>query len=80
MELWLPGHYLLLQSLKEGKAFITATYNLSFAELDFPAFESAEELAEKAMELPFENRVLAVGIIKERGWELSFRPRHRFSS
>ncbi|CAD5244152.1 IMP cyclohydrolase [Thermococcus camini] len=61
--------------LKDGKAFVTATYNLSFAELDFPAFESAEELAEKAIELPFEKKVLAIGVAAEKkGWGLAVSP------
>lgn len=61
--------------LKEGKAFVTATYNLGFAELKFPAFESAEGLAKKALELPFENKVLAIGIVEERkGWGLAVSP------
>ncbi|ASJ12385.1 IMP cyclohydrolase [Thermococcus thioreducens] len=51
--------------LKDGKAFVTATYDLGLVELDFPVFGSAEELAEKAMELPFENRVLAIGVVSE---------------
>ena len=63
--------------LKEGKAFVTATYNLGFAELEFPAFESAEELARKALELPFEKKVLALGVVKEEKWNvgLSSPPR-----
>ncbi|NJE10226.1 IMP cyclohydrolase [Thermococcus sp. MAR1] len=51
--------------LKDGKAFVTATYDLGLVELDFPVFGSAEELAEKAMELPFENKVLAIGVVNE---------------
>ncbi|WP_258084476.1 IMP cyclohydrolase [Thermococcus thermotolerans] len=62
--------------LKDGKAFVTATYNLGFAKLDFPGFDGAEELAERAMWLSFEKKVLAVGIVKERkGWGLAFSPR-----
>jgi len=56
--------------LKEGKAFVTATYNLGFAELEFPAFESAEELARKALELPFEKKVLALGVVKGERWNV----------
>ena len=58
--------------LKEGKAFVTATYNLGFAEIEFPQFTTAQELAYKVMELPFENKVLAIGILrKENGWGLA---------
>ncbi len=58
--------------LKDGNAFVTATYDLDLVELDFPGFESAEELAEKAMELPFENKVLAIGVVEEKkGWGLA---------
>ena len=61
--------------LKDGKAFITATYNLNFAELDFPAFSTAEELARNAMGLPFENKVLTVGVVGEKkGWGLAVSP------
>ena len=56
--------------LKEGKAFVTATYNLGFTELEFPAFESAEGLARKALELPFEKKVLAIGVLWKDRWEL----------
>jgi len=57
--------------LREGKAFVTATYSLGFTELEFPAFESAEELARKALELPFERKVLAIGVMRgERGWSV----------
>lgn len=63
--------------LKEGKAFVTATYNLGFAEMEFPPFETEEGLVEKVMELPFENKVLAIGVLgKENGWGLAVSPRH----
>ncbi len=59
-------------TLREGKAFVTATYNLGFAEIEFPQFTTAQELAYKVMELPFENKVLAIGILrKENGWGLA---------
>jgi len=64
-EFWVKG-----LRLKEGKAFVTATYNLGFTELDFPAFESSGELAEKATELPFEKKVLAIGILWDDEWKL----------
>ena len=61
--------------LKEGKAFVTATYNLGFAEMEFPPFETEEGLVEKVMELPFENKVLAIGVLgKENGWGLAVSP------
>ncbi|ACS33767.1 IMP cyclohydrolase [Thermococcus gammatolerans] len=56
--------------LREGKAFATATYNLGFTELEFPAFESAEELARKALELPLEKKVLTIGVLWKDRWEL----------
>lgn len=63
--------------LKEGKAFVTATYNLGFAEMEFPPFETEEGLVEKVMELPFENKVLTIGVLgKENGWGLAVSPRH----
>ncbi|CAI1493818.1 IMP cyclohydrolase [Thermococcus nautili] len=58
--------------LREGKAFVTATYNLGFTELEFPAFESAEELARKALELPFEKKVLAIGVMSDKKWKLAY--------
>jgi len=61
--------------LKDGKTFVTATYDLGLVELDFPGFEGADELAEKAMELPFENKVLAIGVVEEKkGWRLAVSP------
>ncbi|AIU70551.1 IMP cyclohydrolase [Thermococcus eurythermalis] len=59
--------------LKEGKAFVTATYNLGFTEIEFPQFNTAQELAEKTMELPFENKVLAIGILRGKNWELGWK-------
>ncbi|AEK72300.1 IMP cyclohydrolase [Thermococcus sp. 4557] len=62
-------------TLREGKAFVTATYNLGFAEIEFPQFTTAQELAYKVMELPFGNKVLAIGILrKENGWGLAVSP------
>lgn len=61
--------------LEEGKAFLTATYNMEGFESIELAFSTPEELAEKVMELPFEHKVLAIGIVEnEKGWELSFTP------
>ena len=69
-EFWVKG-----LELKEGKAFVTATYNLGFAEIEFPQFNTVEELAEKTMELPFENKVLAIGVLRrEEGWGLAVSP------
>ncbi|WP_457741938.1 IMP cyclohydrolase [Thermococcus sp.] len=61
--------------LKEGKAFVTATYNLGFEELDLPPFENAGELAERVMKLPFERKVLAIGVVKkEQDWRIGISP------
>ncbi|AJC72450.1 IMP cyclohydrolase [Thermococcus guaymasensis DSM 11113] len=59
--------------LKEGKAFVTATYNLGFTEIEFPQFNTAQELAEKTMGLPFKNKVLAIGILSRENWELGWK-------
>jgi len=56
--------------LKEGKAFVTATYNLGFTEIKFLQFNTAQELAEKVMELPFEKKVLTIGVLWKDRWEL----------
>ncbi|WP_367883525.1 IMP cyclohydrolase [Thermococcus peptonophilus] len=57
--------------LEEGKAFLTATYSIdSFEEVEM-SFSTARELAERAMRLPFENRVLAIGVVERKEeWEL----------
>ncbi|ASJ02909.1 IMP cyclohydrolase [Thermococcus profundus] len=57
--------------LEEGKAFLTATYNVDgFQEVEM-SFSTARELAERAMRLPFENRVLAIGVVERKEeWEL----------
>jgi len=62
--------------LKEGKAFLTATYNLEgFVEISLAKFSSAKELAMEVLKLPFEHRVLSVGVVEnERGWELEVAP------
>jgi len=59
--------------LREGKAFVTATYNLGFVEMEFPRFKTTQELVEKALELPFENKVLAIGILRRNNWELRWK-------
>ncbi|QDA31313.1 IMP cyclohydrolase [Thermococcus indicus] len=61
--------------LEEGTAFVTATYDLGFVELDFPPFSTAEGLAGRVMGLPFENKVLAIGVVEEKkGWRLAVSP------
>jgi len=59
--------------LKEGKAFVTATYNVEgFVEIEIESSGSAKELAERAMGLPFEHKVLAIGVTENKDWwELS---------
>jgi IMP cyclohydrolase len=57
--------------LREGRAFLTATYNLDGFEEVGVSFSTARELVERTIELPFENKVLAVGVVeREKGWEL----------
>ncbi|NJF24240.1 IMP cyclohydrolase [Thermococcus sp. Bubb.Bath] len=61
--------------LGEGRAFLTATYNVDGFESVEVDFSNQEELVEKVMGLPFEHKVLAIGIVEnEKGWGLSFTP------
>ncbi len=62
--------------LKEGKAFITATYNIDgFIDIALNNFSSAGELAIEVLKFPFEHRVLSIGIIEKRdGWEIETTP------
>ncbi|MDI3474791.1 MAG: cyclohydrolase [Thermococcaceae archaeon] len=53
--------------LEEGKAFLTATYNMEGFESVELSFSSLEELLKKVMELPFEHKVLAIGIVERDG-------------
>lgn len=53
--------------LEEGKAFLTATYNMEGFESVELSFSSLEELVEKVMGLPFEHKVLAIGIAERDG-------------
>ncbi len=59
--------------LKDGKAFVTATYNVDgFVEMGIESFGSAKELAERAMGLPFEHKVLAIGVAENKdGWVIN---------
>jgi len=60
--------------LKEGKAFLTATYNVDCFEDVEMSFSTAEELAERVMGLPFEKKVLAIGIVESGdGFEIVSR-------
>lgn len=61
--------------LEEGRAFLTATYNMEgFEEVEM-GFSNPEELLKKVLELPFGHKVLAIGIVeKGERWELSFTP------
>ncbi|WP_048147845.1 IMP cyclohydrolase [Palaeococcus ferrophilus] len=57
--------------LEEGKTFLTATYNMNGFESVELTFSTPEELVEKVMKLPFEHKVLAVGIVEgESGFEV----------
>lgn len=62
--------------LKEGKAFVTATYNVDgFVELGLNGFSSAGELTSEVLKLPFEHKILSIGIVeKGKGWELEVAP------
>ncbi|WP_297062344.1 IMP cyclohydrolase [Thermococcus sp.] len=56
--------------LKEGKAFVTATYNVDgFVELGLNGFSSAGELALEVLKLPLEHKVMAFGVTEaENRW------------
>ncbi|WP_297421770.1 IMP cyclohydrolase [Thermococcus sp.] len=58
--------------LKEGKAFVTATYNVDgFVELGLNNFSPARELASEVLKLPFEHKVLAIGVAENKdGWRI----------
>ncbi|WP_010477795.1 IMP cyclohydrolase [Thermococcus zilligii] len=62
--------------LREGKAFVTATYNVDgFIEISAGNFHSAKELATEILKLPLEHKILAIGVVeKERGWEIEVAP------
>ncbi len=60
-EFWVRG-----LELQEGKAFVTATYNVDgFVELGLNGFSSAGELASEVLKLPFEHKVMAFGITED---------------
>ncbi|MDV3103523.1 IMP cyclohydrolase [Thermococcus waiotapuensis] len=70
------GFWVRELELREGKAFVTATYNLDgFIEISMGNFHSAKELATEILKLPLEHKILAIGVIeKKEGWEVEFAP------
>ncbi|MBP1913052.1 IMP cyclohydrolase [Thermococcus stetteri] len=61
--------------LKEGRALLTATYNVDDIEEVEMAFSEPKELVKKVLDLPFEHKVLAIGVVeKENNWGLVTAP------
>ncbi|ASJ07072.1 IMP cyclohydrolase [Thermococcus pacificus] len=66
------GFWVRELELREGKALVTATYNVDgFIKIGLSNFSSARELATEILKLPFEHKIISIGIAEKKdGWEI----------